>query len=293
MAVADNYWLGSGGTAGDLTSVGNWSTGAAPANTVTSGASDEDVYFQGSQSITSNLGGLSAVTLGHVEFLPSYSGTVGTVDDPLKLDCQTFKFAGTGRAYIEFQDSLVTLEILNTASVSQTHDAGLFLATASGATVTNLIVQKGNVYASIPGETTREGTFTNVYVGYDTQQASDSKVILGRDAAVTNLRMQGGQCISRVNLTDINLAAGVLQMFDSATIGTLDMDGGTCIIKSDGTITTINLAGGSLDFTRDMRAKTVTTLNYSGGTLRLDADVVTLTNDINPQNTLSIVATPI
>ena len=61
-----------------------------------------------------------------------------------------------------------------------------------------------------------------------------------------------------------------------------------------GTITTLNLNGGTVDLTKTQQAKTVTTITADqGGTLITDSGTVTITNDIalasNTKQTISFI----
>lgn len=80
--MATRYWQN---TTGDLTSVTAWNTArdgsgssGAPAN------SDTLIWDQGSQSVTTNLSGLSAVTGLTVRVTRGYSGSIGTSVTPLE-----------------------------------------------------------------------------------------------------------------------------------------------------------------------------------------------------------------
>lgn len=266
--MATNVWLGT--TSGDYSVTTNWSLGAVP-------TTGDDVIIQGSVSITAGLN-QSAVAIDEFTVDPSYSGLIGTIDAYLRIDPDSFQFAGTGKAFIDVGAAAISPTIRNTATPS-TGQMGLYL---KGSALATLTVNKGTVGVAVLAGETSSVTTTNCL--FTTNQNSDSSVTLGTGVTATTVNQSGGTTDIRCAATTINVSGGTMTTSGSGAVTTMNVTGGTVYSNSTGTITTLNANGGTVDFTRSLTARTVTTTNFAGGdtTLKADDAILTQTNKPDP-----------
>lgn len=141
-------------------------------------------------------------------------------------------------------------------------------------------ITKGSLgVAYLPGES---ATIATLRVGYLGNQANDATVTLGEGVTNTNVEQSGGVLVVYSASTSIQQTGGTLYVQGGAHASIL-MDGGTCFYSSSGTLTTAKAGNAAtLDFSRDMRAKTVTNCEvYASGSIRDPFGVVTFTNGID------------
>ncbi|KKL84732.1 hypothetical protein LCGC14_1961770, partial [marine sediment metagenome] len=131
----------------------------------------------------------------------------------------------------------------------------LWKGTHSSNTVT---INKGSVgIAFFAGET---ATINVLNVSYAEFQATDVDVICGKGVTFNGtVDIDGGTVEINSNGLTVNQRAGVLTVLGGAAISTtLRLDGGTCHWNSVGTLTLPIISGGGvLDFRRDGRTRTV------------------------------------
>lgn len=185
---------------------------------------------------------------------------------------------GSGRIKIDNNDSQCTVNVRNTGQAAENGVPSFLWKGTDSSNVYN--VTKGNCgIAFFPDDT---ATLATLRVGYQANQAGDSSVECGESLTLTTLDITGGSTTTRAAITTINQNGGSLTHLEGA-VTTLNLDEGDCYYRSDGTLTTANVgSGGTIDFRRDMRARTVTNCNLYDGAAYYDPNgTVTHTNDID------------
>jgi hypothetical protein len=253
----------------------NWSTGNIP-------VANDNVLLQGSNDILYDLY-QSAIELDDF-IVDNYSGAIGSASAPLQIDMgnsDTFKFGGTGLAWIDVTSAAISPIIMDTATVSS--GAGLHL---KGSAIATIDFRKGSM--ALFGTS----TVTTIIQSYISSPSTDAILTIPIGTTLTTLNKTGGEATLNVAATTITNTAGILWTYGSGAITTVNVHGGSVYPCSSGTITTLNLRGGTTDFNTCGTARTVTTVNqYGGSTLAVDDSVVTLTNKVAPGERLNIVAT--
>ncbi len=274
----------------DWSTAVNWSTGAVPVN------ADDVVLADSTVSILYGLA-QSAVTLTSLNRDQSYTGVVGLA-----------RTNTDGTNYVEYRDTYLAVGVttavigdgagigsgrfkLDTGSVQTTifvNDTGDQLEDALGAVIwkgthaSNVMqVTKGTVsVAPFAGELATIATLT---IGFLNNIESDAFVECGDGCTLTNIDKGGGQLFIENDATLITQTGGDTTVKGAATVTTLDLDGGTYFYKSSGTMTTARVGiNGTLDFRRDMRARTITNASiHAGGVIRDTSKTVTWTNGID------------
>ena len=109
------------------------------------------------------------------------------------------------------------------------------------------------------------------------------KVTENDDAAAPDLTVTGGTVYCHCPLGTLTVTGGTVYLMGAATVTALNCWGGTVYYESDGTCTTAKI-GGTVDCTRDGRARTFTTTHlYRGGSLKDPDKTITFTNAPNLQ----------
>lgn len=175
---------------------------------------------------------------------------------------------GSGLIRLNIDGGDGTANIYNSAARSFERHAAIELIT--GATMT-INAYKGDIYIN-------DCAITLLNIGYEGNQATDVKVVNDADDSVgqtaTTVNVNGGVLYNHENTTTLNQYGGTVHQMDASTTGTGNLYGGTLYDKSSGTATTYNLWTDepTLDFSRDLRAKTVTTINkYASGSKVIDS----------------------
>jgi hypothetical protein len=212
---------------------------------------------------------------------------------------------GSGRIKIDLGSTQCEVNIFKTGSPSDTTKPAVRLKANSAST--DVTVHKGSVGVAFEsGETSTVG---DVSVRWTDTKSTDSSMFLGDGVTITSLNQTAGECTLRSACTTVTNSGGTLLSVGTGTITTLNCDGGTtttfgtgavttmnvtagtAIPSSTGTVTTMNLTGGTTDMTRSTDARTVTTVNLDkGATFKYDPAVVTLTNNIDSTDTVSLKA---
>lgn len=263
--MATKIWVGTT-TAGDLNVAGNWSPSGVP-------TAGDDVYFPiGSAAISASLDALKTATiggaLGIVEFQEGYSGTIGTKDAYMTFTATTFRWGGTGTAYLDLQASAISFELRRSARPAGPGQAGLYLKGSALATIT-VAGDASVAIAAYGGETSTVTTARLV--------GPSASMLLGTGVTVTTVQVVAGTATIRCGGTTLDIQGGTVTTSGSGTWTTATLDGGTAYLHATGTITTCNLNAGTLDMLGGAQARTISTLNHNGGVLRYDENVVTLT----------------
>lgn len=218
--------------------------------------------------------------------------------------------APTRRTMIKVKDRPITT--VHNAPTSTGEEAGpttRFLFNDNAA-VFNVLGGAGyvGIAVNVPGETSSLGTL-NVFTS-----GSDPSVILGPEVTIVTINKVSGTLVSEALPTTLKHSGGTSKLVKSTgTLATINQDGGTIDTvggfaitavnqsagtlnsNSTGTITNLTLSGGAVaDFLKSNAARTVTAITISGAfTLKADSGVIAATNKINlvPGKPMRIVAT--
>ena len=271
----------------DWSTAGNWSTGAVPVD-------GDDVHFE--HSSIDVLYGLnqSGVQLASLRIGQSYTGKIGL---PRTSDAGYIEYRAAylaiGAAVIHIGDgvgagsSRIKLDTGADQTALHIHDAGspaesdLESVLWKGTHADNVInLSKGSLgVAVLPSET---ATIATLNLGYRDNVIGDATARLGSGVTLTTINKSGGALEINSNLTTLTQTDGETTIAAGA-VTTLNVRGGAVRYNSTGACGTANVAAAAtLDFSRDLRAKTVTTTNkYGDGRVRDPFKVVTFTNGID------------
>lgn len=235
----------------------NWSLNTVPAST-----NDVEIGGPTSGQSVSILYGLnqSAIDIAAFNVRKDYNGQIGREEDGksyyLRIDPDTVDYQGSPNlAFIDIGSANISPQIeCNGSSLN-----GKFALYLKGSNIATLEIRKGKVaIAPLTGET---ATVATLLVSYFTNPLSDSDVTIGSGVTLTTLTQSGGKCELGCAATTVTVSPGAeLTTVGTGAITTLNVNG-TAYPNSTGTITTINLYAGILDFRRDRSGRTVTTLN--------------------------------
>lgn len=299
--MATPIWIGTDvGNVGKYATAANWVGGAVPQ------AGDDVVFRNSSQDCDQDLD-QSAVALASFTVEQSYTGKIGVV-------------AGNVITYLQIATALLEIgrhDGTNAPSGSTqilldlgaaTQCTGTILNSASTAAVANLMpiqltaakndhaffVKRGRVgFANATaGETS---TIDTIDLGYVSSKANDAIVTTGDGLTLENWNQTGGQATLRsATSVGLTLRDGQLTTSGSGTHAVVNVYGGELIPNSTGTITTMTLFGGRADFSRSNMARTVTTTDvWSGVVFKYDPNVLTLTNDPEAQEAITLTTSAI
>jgi len=276
--MAENAWLGEGGTVGDYQVAANWSAGWVPMST-------DNVRIPPSSTvpITANLNN-SATALGDFIVQRGYQQSIGTAPTTsalpvyLQVDPNRFEFAGGGLSYINIGSAAIDAVVNYTRSASP-GNSGLYLL---GSAISELSVNGGNV--GLASTATKTSTVTTASVN-----KQGSKLTLGEGVTATTTLCYGGTLIQRCNCTALEVYGGTVYLEEEASPSTLTIYGGTVYWNSNATISNVYLYGGTLDTTQASMGRTISVLYLSTGELRADKDLITVsTLTLNNQKPVRI-----
>jgi hypothetical protein len=270
----------------DVSTAANWSTGATP-------TTGDNVYITNTNSsLLYGLSALSGATVSGVTIDSTFTGTIGLPQQNangyweyrqryFQLGVSTFTIltgtgGGSGQVQFDFGSVQVAATVANVGSPSQ---QGLPAVILKGTNASNtLTVTQGSVGSTIdPGDAS---TWSTVNIGYQTSQQTDVTMLLGSGCTLTTINQDGGQLTYYGGATTHTQRAGSSTVLGTGAVGALDVEAGTCLYQSTGTITTLTVGdAGTVDFTRNPAARTVTNATvYGGGTLLDGYKSVTFTN---------------
>jgi len=282
----------------------NWLGGSAP-----NAAEDSAIYEYGSVDC---LYGLYGHSLASIEIRQSYTGNIGLADTPLDTGAshcvigQHFGSgtpAGSGRINVKVSDG-ANVTVYATGSVST--DANRPPCRITGTTIASLTMYGGTVGVAISVADESSVVATVNQVG--------GTLILGPGADVGDITKSGGtlyvhKCDSIVNiggttvyngsetLVSLKVLGGEVTTWGTHATTAAEVMAGALYSNTTGTITTLNLYGGTVDFTQSNAARTVTTTNIYPGTtpptLKYDPAVITMTNKPALQSRALLTATAI
>ncbi|HPU34961.1 MAG TPA: hypothetical protein PK184_19890 [Phycisphaerae bacterium] len=282
----------------------NWLGGSVPG-----AAEDAAIFEYGSVDC---LYGLYGHSLASIEIRQSYTGNIGLPDVPLDTGAshcvigQHFGSgtpAGSGRINVKVSDG-ASVTVYATGSLST--DANRPPCRITGTTIASLTQYGGTVGVSISAADEPSVVATVNQVG--------GTLILGPGADVGDITKSGGtlyvhDCDSIVNsggttvyngsetLVSLKVLGGEVTTYGTHATTAAEVMAGVLYSNSTGTITTLNLYGGTTDFTQSNVARTVTTVNIYPGTtppmLKYDPAVITMVNKPAPQSRALLTVTAI
>lgn len=237
----------------------NWVEGAVP-------DAGKDVVIAGAVKI---LYGLDQSGVAISDFtVGGYSGTIGALGSPLKIDPDSFLFQSTGQTHIDIGSAAIAPRVTGTAG-GGSGSFGLYLA---GSAMTTLKVEGGSVgLATAIGQTAAAATIL----------VSDATVFVGSGVTMTTYSQTSGAGTIECAATTISADSGTLTVNGSGAVTTVNngnaYGGATMYLNTSGTITTLNAKGGTTTFAGSRTARTVTTLNlYCGASVKRDPAIVTV-----------------
>ena len=122
-------------------------------------------------------------------------------------------------------------------------------------------------------------------IGFVTNQQSDASVRIGSGVTLTTLTQTGSVLYTSCAVTTSTQTGGSWYHLSGVAV-TVTINGGYCSYQSTGTLTTLVLASGELDFRADARARTITNCDlFAGATFRDPAGTVTFTNGLDLNRT--------
>jgi len=287
---ANKVWVG--------TADGNEGEFGYPANWDPCGVVDDNdsVYFlNSSQNVTSGFD-QNSINLSGLYIENSYTGYIGDSDEYLDINATTVEIgqyygtgttSGSGRIKLDLGTAQSTIIVYNSGT---SYDSGLpAIRLLTNHASTTLEVRKGSV--GLAYQTGETSTLGKVITSYVSQIGNDADVFIGSGVTLITLDLKGGQTYLGCAATTVNAYAGWLTTTGSGAITTVNAKGTTIYSNSTGTITTLNITGGIADFLRAAAARTVTTLKLDAtGTLKYDPGVVTITNNIDSDNPVVLMA---
>jgi len=301
--MATKIYIGSDG---DWGVNANWSPSGVPVD-------DDDVILQNnSDDIASNLN-QSSVCLTSLTIYDSFTGTIGTSTAYLQIGADVVYIGksssygtsnGASRINLDLGTDATTVHILSSAtSGSDTGFPPVRLLANNAATVINATKGIGGL-ACGAGETStisalniNDGGTSDVvfYVGSGVTVTTITKLAgsLTVCCAATTLNSYGDTTYVNTtgNYTTIKATSGTTDIIASGTITTLSNDGATVYPRNHGTITNVEAKSGNTDFLGCAVARTVTNMKlWAGATLKYDPSILTLTNGVVAQESISITA---
>jgi len=260
--MADVTWHGNDSTTpNDLSVGGNWSTSSVP-----TGGDHVRLVSNYTANMSAGMSTLSATTLGDVVVESGYTGSIGTISDPLDIICSRFEFNGGGSSHINLQSSSIDAIINDTSQNISTGQRGLYL--------TGTTLQTVSITGGIVGIAYQHGDTSSV----TTLRVHNGDVVAGNGCTLTTVDVYGGNVVLNSNITTLNVYGGRVVAGDDCDITTLNIKDGIFRNVATGDITTANIDGGVLEMAGGI-ARTITNLNLNaGGGIDYDPAVVTVTN---------------
>src|ERR1043165_1698556 len=271
----------------DWSSTQNWDAGSVPVST------NDIVLANSAIGIFYGLA-QSAVTLTSLTIDSTFTAPIGLPKrnvngygeyrpDYLQIGATTLTIGrgsgqGSGRIKIDNGTAQTTVNVYGSGQPAEPGYEAILWKGPHASNVVNVF--KGSFAPAVfAGEV---ATIATLRVGYTTNVLGDAQVRCGSGVTLTTITQTGGSLEINSAATTITKTAGNLTVNGTATVTTLNENGGTTIYKSSGTITTLNVsAGGTFDKSQDLRALTITNTNlYSGATLLDPGKTITFTTPI-------------
>tara|TARA_Y100000593_G_C4280748_1_gene322627 strand:+ start:505 stop:1362 length:858 start_codon:yes stop_codon:yes gene_type:complete len=260
---------------GDWTNTANWSDATVP-------VTDDDVVIgSGTQDITTNID-QNTVSLASLKVGENYTGKIGTSSSKLIINATDFNFSGMGTSnYVKGE--FVTVTVIDGATSTTMLDIegydGSTPIDTDGITTLRVLGGRGTVNIS-----------AGALAAIEMIGATRATVTVESDVtALATIVIDSGDVETATNIaTKATCYGGTLTVTGSATAAEIELyDGGSVDYNSSGTITTLDVFGGTFSLL-DNTAASVTITNstmYEGSTLRLDNALqnVTLANPMTVQ----------
>ena len=219
-------------------------------------AAGDNLYFQsGATAATTNLNKSGLAAGGHAQVAVAFGWTadIGTAASPLRAEISSgasarlLYSAGGGRMYYRPNGNTDLCDLLRNVGPGSRH---LYLVTGGTVTVAELSAAKTTINGAVTATTIRVSNTANVFILDDS--STDP----------TTLDIGGGTVTTERGATTVEQRAGQAN-WDAGTntIGTYNLDGGTCLLEESGTITTLNWKAGAFDVSQLQRPLTITTAN--------------------------------
>ena len=184
--------------------------------------------------------------------------------------------SGSGMTQIDCGAVQAVWNVYSTGQSSQQGVPALLLKGTHASNVLN--IQQGSV--GLAFDLGDVSTVATVSIGYQQSAQTDVTLTLGSGCTLTTINQNGGNVTLSSNFTTLTAFNGTTTILGTATAGTLDIQGGTVYYQSSGTITAADVGeGGTLDCSRDPRARTITNMTLGAGSTFLDPNkTCTFTN---------------
>ena len=266
----------------------NWDTGALPVGGDTvyiQNLAVDILYGLDQNAVTLAAMYVDASFTGHIG-LPDYTGTYNEYRDKFLKISVTSLFIGQGQGSgssllkINVGSVATTCMVHATATPSETGlDAAFVLRGTSASNV--LRVYKGYVGVALGAGETSNLT-GGLYVSYESNVDGDAKVRCGSGVTLSGVNQTGGDLTINSNMGTVTKLAGTMTINGTATVTTLNLDGGPVYDRSAGTITTLKIGDdGVFDASQDSRAQTITNCTMEvGSALKDPFQRITFTNPI-------------
>jgi len=249
----------------------NWSSDSVPTN------SNDVIFGAGSVGVQYGLD-QSAVTLGSLSVSVGCSSQFGRFESGsphyLSVPSGSLEYRGSAQlAMFDVGASNIKPYVESYGSPSGNRQHSVYI---KGSDLLGLDVNRGKVaLAGLPGDTASVET---VNIGYVSNQKNDSDVLIGSGVTLTTLNQGGGNCVLSCGAATVNVASGATLTTDGTGAITELNVWGSAFLNSTGTVTTINVRGGTLDLTKVRTARTVTTVNLYNGSRLKTGSWITHTN---------------
>lgn len=272
--MPDSTWVS---TTGDLNAAASYTPSGVP---IAAGT----LYFNDSSQmdVISNLTALASVDITRIWFQESYYGNVGADGNPLTVGILRFIHNGAGRVYHAHSafGSVTSYVVVN--SPNQQDAYTLTSTDGAGGVTYTLAVLSGGV--NILSNST--SVIGKLIVGGGRVPGSPH-VTIGDVNSIPLYRQIGGTVTTKKMPADAIVDGGTLIYDVAGTAGasSLELTGGRVEYSGTGTITRCIVANGTLDMTKDSRAKTITLLILLPGASFLTHDNITVTKviDLRPK----------
>jgi len=274
MADVTNNWIGTG-TAGDLTAVANWSTGATP------GANDRAYWLKENTGVSgpqSNMAGLTAIDLDAGIVGEGYTQSIGGSGTEFDISADLWIYRGSaGKLWLKDGAGTTDLIIIDsTSSDPLNHDCFSF----TGATATKMLIQRGK------GTILTGATVTDLEVSSRTKGAIEAHCVINPGTiTITRSLQEAGLVTCSQALADVKIYGGewnqILGVLGSTM---LDVRGGRCNLKVAGTYTNVTVRPGAiLDVSQDGSRKIITNFYEHPGSIVIGRELLKVTNNmLNP-----------
>lgn len=269
----------------------NWSGGSMPVD------ADDIVFDSGEVDCIYGLS-QSSITPASITIRPGYTGRIGlplyNVDDPgnpyreylptylalgTSSDSQTVTVtidSTSNRIKLDTGTAQTVWRILNTGTTREDINTPCCLLKGTHASNTADHVRGDVAIAYYPDET---ATVDALSVGYRENQEGDAQLYLGSGVTLDAISQSGGSIVGNSNAGTLTQTGGTYR-HAAGTMTAANIDGGTVLYDSTGTLTTARVGGdGVLDFRQAVGAVTVTNCELHAGASFLDpAGRATITN---------------